>query len=359
MSTPALQTGPGSRLLLTAASTIIVIAGLRAAQGLLIPFLIAAFLAVLCAPPVLWLQRHRVPTVVAVVLVVLVLTLLLSLVGAVVGQSVNNFVDAIPRYEKRITDLADSIRVWLDRLPFDVPKMQAVDIIDPGKLLSYLGSGLKTLLAAVSNVMLVTLTLVFMLLEAAGLASKVRAAFGPAAGDDGRFAIVTQDIQRYLAIKTILSIATGTAVGVWMAILGVDFALVWGLLAFLLNYIPNLGSIVAAIPAVLLALLQLGFGSALAALLGFVVVNMILGNLVEPHLLGRRLGLSTLVVFLSLVFWGWIWGPVGMFLSVPLTMIAKILFEHSDDLEWIAVLLDSPRAAEERLAKRGPVRGPV
>ena len=346
-------------MLLTLASAIIVIAGLRSAQGLLIPFLIAAFLAVLCAPPVLWLQRHRVPTVVAVVLVVLVLSALLSLIGAVVGGSVNDFIETIPRYEERIRELAESARDWLDGLPFEVPEVQTVDVVDPGRLLSYLGSGLKTLLSALSNVMLVTLTLVFMLLEAAGLSTKVRAAWGQRADDDERFGSVTRDVQRYLAIKTILSFTTGVAVGSWVAILGVDFALVWGLLAFLLNYIPNLGSIVAAVPPVLLAVLQLGVGPALLVLLGFVVVNVLIGNILEPHLMGRRLGLSTLVVFLSLVFWGWIWGPVGMFLSVPLTMIAKILLEHSEDLEWIAVMLDSPRAAEERLAKEGPVRGPT
>jgi predicted PurR-regulated permease PerM len=116
-----------------------------------------------------------------------------------------------------------------------------------------------------------------------------------------------------------------------------------------LNYIPNIGSIIAAVPAVLLALVQLGLGPALLVGLGYLVVNTLLGNIVEPNLMGRAVGLSTLVVFLSLVFWGWVWGPVGMLLSVPLTMMIKIALESSDDLKWVALIIDSGKAAEARL----------
>ena len=120
-----------------------------------------------------------------------------------------------------------------------------------------------------------------------------------------------------------------------------DFPFLWGVLAFLLNYIPTLGSIIAAVPPTCVALLQLGVGPALATVAVFVVVNVLLGSLAEPHFLDRRLGLSTLVVFTSLVFWGWVWGPVGMLLSVPLTMILKIMFENTEGLQWVAVLLDA------------------
>ncbi|MCD4750267.1 MAG: AI-2E family transporter, partial [Thermoanaerobaculales bacterium] len=176
-------------------------------------------------------------------------------------------------------------------------------------------------------------------------------AFGEDSGNIGRFSGVTDQVQRYLAIKTVTSGATGIAIGLWVGLLGLDFAVVWGLIAFLLNYIPNIGSIVAAVPAVLLAFVQLGVGHGLAVAAGFLVINIIVGNIVEPALLGRTLGLSTLVVFLSLVFWGWMWGTVGMLLSVPLTMILKILLENSEDLRWVAVLLDSGRGIDARLAE--------
>jgi predicted PurR-regulated permease PerM len=153
-------------------------------------------------------------------------------------------------------------------------------------------------------------------------------------------------VQRYLAVKTTVSLVTGAAIAIWTGLVGLDFALVWGLLAFLLNYIPTIGSIIAAAPAVLLATVQLGLGPALLVGVGFLVVNTVLGNIVEPALMGRAVGLSTLVVFTSLVFWGWVWGPVGMLLSVPLTMIVKIFLENSDELRWIAVLLDTPKNAQ-------------
>jgi AI-2 transport protein TqsA len=125
-----------------------------------------------------------------------------------------------------------------------------------------------------------------------------------------------------------------------LSLIGVDFAPTWGLLAFLLNFIPNIGSIIAAVPAILLALIQLGLPSALLTLLGYLVVNITIGNFLEPRVMGRSLGLSTLVVFLSLLFWGWVLGPIGMVLSVPLTMIAKIALAANEDTRWLAVLLE-------------------
>lgn len=336
------------QLLLTVAAIIVVIAGLRAAEPILIPFLIATVLAVLAAPPVDWLKRHRLPTPVAILLVVVVILLVISAFGAVVGSSVNEFTEAVPRYKLRLEALETSISGWVSSLPIEMPSVKFLDVVDPGQLMDLLGRGLSAVLATLSNTLLVVLTLVFMLLEAASFPAKSRLILGRG-GEAGRFSAVTTQVQQYLAIKTAVSLVTGVLAGSWVAILGLDFALLWGVVAFLLNYIPTLGSIFAAAPAVLLALVQLGPARAVAVALGYVAINMVLGNLVEPALMGRRLGLSTLVVFLSLVFWGWLWGPVGMLLSVPLTMMVKILLENSDDLRWVAIMLDSRRAAEAKV----------
>jgi predicted PurR-regulated permease PerM len=209
---------------------------------------------------------------------------------------------------------------------------------------------LRNLAAVLSNLFLILLTMIFMLIEAASVPVKVKAAIGTGRLDVDKMHHAVIQVQRYLGLKTLTSLATGLLIGFWTAVLGLDFAVVWGLLAFLLNYIPNIGSIVAAIPAVLLGLVQGGIGFALLVAVGYVVVNVGIGNFTEPWLMGRTLGLSTLVVFLSLVFWGWMWGSVGMLLSVPLTMIIKILLENTDDLRWMAVMLDSRRGAEKRLA---------
>jgi predicted PurR-regulated permease PerM len=156
-------------------------------------------------------------------------------------------------------------------------------------------------------------------------------------------------VKNYLAIKSVVSLATGVVIGLWLYILGVDHFLLWGVTAFLLNFIPNIGSIIAAIPAVLLAFVQLGPGVAGMTALGYIVTNTVMGNIVEPRFMGRGLGLSTLVVFLSLVFWGWLLGTVGMLLSVPLTMIVKIGLESSESTRWLALLLcsDEPNSEDK------------
>jgi len=151
----------------------------------------------------------------------------------------------------------------------------------------------------------------------------------------------SQHAKRYMVIKTLLSAVTGLVVWLWLLILGVDYPVLWGTLSFLLNYVPNIGAILAGLPVALLALVQLGVGSALLTVLGFIVVHIVVGNLIEPKLMGKALSLSTLVVFLSLVFWGWVLGPIGMILSVPMTSLVKIALESYEETQGIAFMLGS------------------
>ena len=216
---------------------------------------------------------------------------------------------------------------------------------------------MRTVGAFLSNAFLVFLTVVFILFEAAGFSAKMKLAFGSGQDPFGHLGRISAQIQAYLVAKATVSAATGFLIGIWVAVMGLDFPLLWGVLAFIFNFIPTLGSIFAAIPAVLLALVQPGLGLGSAALIaaGYLAVNVAFGNVIEPLLLGRRLGLSTLVVFVSLVFWGWVWGPVGMLFSVPLTMVVKIALENTADLRWLAVMLDANPAVSvsARKAKVG------
>jgi AI-2 transport protein TqsA len=338
----------GARSLMIGAAAVVVLAGLKSAQTVVIPFLLSLFLAIICAPAVTWLTRRRVPVGLAVMLVVIILLGVFSGFGAIVGGSVNDFAAFASQQQARFDGLVKSASAWLVAHDIDPQTLDLLKMLQPGKLMNMVGGVLRNLAAVLSNFFMIVLTMIFMLLEAASVPIKIRAAAGGRFNFDNMRAAVAQ-VQRFLGLKTLTSIATGVLVGVWTAIIGLEFAVVWGLLAFLLNYIPNIGSIVAAIPAILLGLVQGGLGYALLVALGYVVVNVGIGNFVESWLFGRTLGLSTLVVFLSLVFWGWMWGSVGMLLSVPLTMIAKILCENTDDLHWIAVMLDNRRGVEERL----------
>jgi predicted PurR-regulated permease PerM len=201
--------------------------------------------------------------------------------------------------------------------------------------------------SVLGNVFLLLLTVVFMLSEGPGFTKKLHVAFNDSATTEKRLDHFIKIVNQYMAIKTIISLATGIIIGFFLWLLGVDFFVLWALLAFLLNYIPNIGSIIAAVPAVILTFLQLGVGHASIVVALFVGVNMVMGNVIEPRFMGRSLGLSTLVVFLSLIFWGWLLGMVGMLLSVPLTMILKIALENSEEGRWFAILLSSEQEIEQ------------
>jgi predicted PurR-regulated permease PerM len=190
-----------------------------------------------------------------------------------------------------------------------------------------------------SDGLVIGFTLIFMLLEAAELPRKLRAISGGTDSMATRFESVQHSVRRYVSIKSRICLVNGILVALWVWWMGVDFPLLWGLLAFLFNYIPNIGSFIAAIPAVVLALIQYGWGAAASVGAGYIVIDMVLGSIIEPRIMGRGLGLSPLVVFVSLIFWGWVLGPVGMLFSVPLTMLVKIALDHSEDLRWVGVLL--------------------
>ncbi len=336
-----------SRILLNAAAFVIIVAGMRAASALLVPFLLAMFLAILCATPFRWLTEHRVPRVLAVVLLVLVILAISTFIGGLITSTIVEFTRSIPRYEARLRIQEASLVMWLDRVGIEVSSQWLTDYFDASRLFGLMGILVASLGQVLTNGVLILITTVFIMLEMSGFPAKMSTAFGESDASDAQtnFRLVAVNIRKYVALKTVISLGTGVGVAVWLSIVGVDFPLLWGLLAFLLNYIPNIGSFIAAIPAVLLAFLQLGFGSALAAAGGYLVINLVMANILEPRVMGYGVGLSTLVVFVSLIFWGWVLGPVGMLLSVPLTVIFRIVLETNESTKWVAVLLGSERSA--------------
>jgi AI-2 transport protein TqsA len=232
------------------------------------------------------------------------------------------------------------LTAWLSSLGVDMTNVLVSDYLSPGKVMSLVYYMVFAFKGLFRNMFLVFLIVLFILIEASGFPSKLQDAFPNPEKTLGHFKAMTASVNQYMGVKAIFSLATGILVWLLLTLIGVDFAPTWGLLAFLLNFIPNIGSIIAAVPAILLALIQLGWPCALLTMLGYLVVNIIIGNFLEPRVMGRSLGLSTLVVFLSLLFWGWVLGPIGMVLSVPLTMIVKIALAANEDTRWVAVLLE-------------------
>ncbi len=328
-------------MLLVLASLTVVIAGLKAASSIVVPLLMAIFLAIISAAMLQWLQRRGLPLWAAMTLVLLLLASTLVTLGSLIGASINQFSSALPRYEAQLNSLITQATVWLGGLGIKLPAGGVTELFDPAgaaKLLGRLLSGFGGLLA---NSMLIILTVLFLMVESTSLPEKLRSISRNPDKALGDLAAFMASVNHYLVIKAVMSLITGLAIALYLVILGVDFAIIWGSLAFFMNFVPYIGSIIAAIPAVTLALLDAGPVIALSVAAGFVVVNIVVGNVLEPRYMGKGLGLSTLVVFLSLLFWGWIFGPVGMFLSTPLTMIVKIALENDPRSRWISVLLSA------------------
>jgi len=324
--------------LISAACFVVIVAGMQAAASLLIPFLLSAFVAIICLPPLNWLTRHRIPSGISVLIITLSLIIGVLLLGTFAGNSIADFSSNLPAYQDRLKTITGDLLTWLSGLGVSISSQTIRDSLDPSAAMGMAGRLVSGLGNALANTFLIVLTVIFLLIEAAALPHKWRV-MGEHAPSAEHFDRFVESVNSYLTIKGWVSLATGATIAIWLAILGVDYPLLWGLIAFLFNFVPNIGSIIAAVPAVLLALVQLGPGTALAAGAGYVVVNIVMGNVVEPRFMGKGVGLSTLVVFLSLIFWGWILGPVGMLLSVPLTMIVKLALETNEQTRWIAILL--------------------
>jgi predicted PurR-regulated permease PerM len=323
------------------ASFIIVVAGMKAASSLLVPFLLAVFIAVICTPPLFWLQGKGVPKIFALLLILVAILAVGSLLGVLVGTSLNNFLHSLPQYQERLSTNMGVVIDWFHEKGVNIPEAEVRESLHPGSVMRLAGTLLSALSSVLTNAFLILLTIVFILLEAADFPKKLEAALKNPERSLATMEKFSRSANRYIVIKTLISVTVGLLISIWLLILGVDYPVLWGTLAFLLNYVPNIGSILAAVPAALLAFVQLGAGSALLTVLGFLVVNNILGNIVEPKLMGKGLGLSTLVVFLSLVFWGWVLGPLGMILSVPLTSLVKIGLESREDTRGLAIMLGS------------------
>jgi AI-2 transport protein TqsA len=258
---------------------------------------------------------------------------------ASLGTSLNELARTLPQYRTSLSEPVQTVTPWLQRFGFTVSVVELNKYIDPNAVMTMVTSLLTQLSNAMSSIFLLLLTVVFMLLEVPQLPAKLQQLMSRPVEGMGAIQRAIDSVSHYLVLKTAISLVTGMVVWGMLVLLDVRFAFMWGLLAFALNYIPNIGSVLAAIPPILQVLVFGGLYDALVVLAGYLVINLVFGNILEPRIMGRGLGLSTLVVFLSLIFWGWLLGPVGMLLSVPLTIIVKIALEESPGGRSIAILL--------------------
>lgn len=338
MTKPDANQGGGQPAIVIMAAFVIVVAGLKVAAPIIAEFLLALFISVICIPPIKWLVSKKLPQGVAILMVLSSVLLFLAFVGFLVGDSIQAFSANKAAYAAKLDENLSGIFHWVSNKGLPIEGLQIPALIDQYglALVSRVVSGLNYIF---QEFFIIFLSVIFILAEMSSFPVKFARAFSDSQDKMIHINRILGKIRHYLAIKTAASLLTGFFVSVCLFFIGVDYPFLWGMLAFLLNYIPNIGSIIAAIPPLILAFVQIGPSAVLWTGLTFLAANMLVGNFLEPKFMGKMLGLSTFVVFLSLIFWGWIFGSVGMFLSVPLTMTIKIALETNPSTLWIAIML--------------------
>jgi predicted PurR-regulated permease PerM len=324
--------------LIRAAALVVLLGALKLATPLVVTILLAAFLAIVSAPLMFWLVQHGVHRFLAVLAAVAADVAFFGTMAALAASGLDALVSAMPRYQARVADLRGEASIWLKTqgLPDLGDLLPTLSQADTGRIV---GTAIAEVARALTSLVLVLLIVAFLLVELLGIEDKLRLVFRhPEIGIE-QFRRAAAHVQRYIVVKTAANLLTGALVWLWLAAFRVDFAMLWGMCAFMLNYIPTVGSALVGIPVLAVTLLQYGFGTGLVVGLGYVLINTAIAALVEPRVFGQALGLSPLVVFVSMVCWGWLWGPVGAVLSVPLTVIVKIALAYMEGYEWLSRML--------------------
>ena len=336
------QAGRAQQFVFTFAAFVVAIAGLRAAKEILIPFLFAVFIAIIGNTLVNFLQKKRIPRGVSIFFIFLLMIGFGFGITSLLGTSLNQFSNNFPQYQILLKKYAESFFVYLQEKGISISGDVIIEQFDPGAVVSLTSGVLSRLGNILTNSFFIIILVVFMLIEATMFKDKIIKIFGKTDERIDQIASFTNTVKRYMLIKTAISFATGSIATILLIVLDIKYPFLWGFLTFLLNYIPTIGSNLAGLPPVLMALIQYDLFTMLLVGFGYLIINNFFGTYLEPRLLGAGMGISTLVVFLSLIFWGWMFGPIGMILCVPITTIIKIAFANTEKTKWVSTLLEAP-----------------
>ncbi|MDR0562329.1 MAG: AI-2E family transporter [Spirochaetaceae bacterium] len=338
-------------LLIAFIACVLVVAVLKLTASMILPFTISIFLAFVMNPMVSFLEKKGVNRILSIMLGVCIIIIGLYVIGVVLFVSGRSILSLYPKYERRLTE----IYLWASGF-IDLSYNENMTFFENlwsqlgvrTKIMSFTFSLSNAFIGFLTNAFMVVLFLVFLLIESAYFTEKIELAFEQKwSGQIKKIsADVIRQVSRYLSAKFFISLATGVLVAIGLAATGLEFAVVWGIIQFILNFIPNIGSIAAGGGAVLFAMLQFWPqpGPIIAVGCIMLAVNMVIGNILEPKIMGDNLGISPIIILISLMLWGWIWGFVGMIFAVPMTVIIKILCENIPFLEPLSILLGSRKA---------------
>jgi AI-2 transport protein TqsA len=345
LSRPLIKTNY-SQAITTMAALFVVIAGLKLAQSVIVPVLLGIMIAATSSPIVTKLLKRGVPPIAVAGIVLLIDIAALGLIGGLLVISASDLQTLLPKYMTRLEAGREGLTSYLAGHGF--PNVALPSPMEGDMLPMALGSVADRFVSVASFATVVVLVVFFTLCEVTVLGDKLRAVVEDADEQFNRMNRIVREIQRYLVVKTVTSLIAGVGVFIVLKLCGVGLALLLAFAMFLLHFIPNVGAAIATVPAVLIAIADRGLGVGAIVAGGYVAIIVFAGNLLEPRMLGKTLGFSPLVVLLGMLFWGWMWGPMGALLSVPLMVVAKIVLENIPDLSWIARLAGS--SAEEEAA---------
>jgi predicted PurR-regulated permease PerM len=330
---------PLGRLLLTIASAFVVLAGIRAAAPVIGPVFLALLITIAWGPGATWLRRHGWPPAVAALTGIVLGVVAIALFVALVWSSLVQLQANLPGYQPRVAAIQQTIAEQLAALPIDTSRIFSAETLQPGAIVGYVLQAIRRLTEAAGNVAILVLLMAFMMLEAVRYPEKLRDAFASSSEALDRANRFGQSMRSYVVINSIFGLIAAVANTALLLALGVDFAILWGVVSFLLSFVPNVGFLIALVPPALLALVQFGFARAAMVVMGYVVINFIVDNVIKPRFVGETLNLTPIIVVISLIFWGWLLGPLGALVAVPMSIAAKFLFESFDESRWLAHLM--------------------
>jgi len=315
---------------------------LQVAKPVFFPFFLAVMLYFLMSPALDFLTRLKIPKTISILLLVLITFFIFYLLGALFYSSGKSFASELPKYGQRLQSIINSIQVKLQAPQIDWETIDLTKQLDLGKLGGFVLSSLGPFFSFIANLFLIFIFLIFILSGRGQVKNKIVKYYPKEKSDKFLTMVENTDsqIQRYLAIKTLVSFFTGLFSGIVLVIWGLDFAIVFAFLTFILNYIPNIGSFIATVFPVAIAIFQYDtIWPAVWICVILITIQQVMGNVIEPRLMGKGLGMSPLVVIFSLFFWGWLWGIPGMILAVPMTAIVKIVCNNIPELGVVAALM--------------------
>lgn len=327
-------------LLFILGSLSITLLALRAAKEILSPVILAFILAITASPIINWLKKKGVPGTLAFLLtIVLIFVLVLGLVW-LISASIQDFRDRLPAYSQNLAELEQNANQLLGNIGLNIESLAASErIVTPEAAMGLAASFAGDLISRLSNWTLILVTSIFFLLETTKMPEKIKRVVEDSDPDVHRFLSFNQDIRQFMSITASGGLLAAVLEVILLLFLGVEFALLWGVFAFFMSFVPQIGIILALIPPAIMALIQFGVTEMLIVIAGFIIINQLVENFVKRPILQKRLNLSVLVIFISLILWGWVLGPIGAILSVPMALIVKTILDSREETRWMAYLM--------------------